>query len=261
MRDPRTLAALVGPVMLALAWTSYYAWLRDRAIWPKVYGGSFSTPLLSGLHFFLFSSGGGFFCYNPVLLLGLVGLWPLWRRDRACTALVLLLVVVRLFFYARWSDPAGGVVWGPRFLLPWTWLLAIPTALVLTAIWSWPRRRLAPALVACGGLAAASAMASWLSVWVPPEETYNHIHYVPPAVPAAARKAYLDRAVLLYYKSWQRGPFALSWADATKPRQLPLEHMRDGPSAVGYLAMLGATLVPAAAVALAGKPARPRLDS
>jgi hypothetical protein len=56
-REPWALLGLALPIVAAMAWTGWYAMLRDGTLMPGVYGGSFTTPLSKGLYGLLLSPG------------------------------------------------------------------------------------------------------------------------------------------------------------------------------------------------------------
>ncbi len=78
----------------------------------------FDTPLLTGLYGFLFSPGKSVFIFAPPLILALLGIAGLWRRNRGLATLALLLPLVDLFFFAKYSQWEGGYCVGPRYLVP-----------------------------------------------------------------------------------------------------------------------------------------------
>lgn len=81
---------------------------------------SFDTPLWTGLYGQLFSTGKSIFLYNPVLVLGIIGLPFALRWQRGFTLLCLGLIAAYLTLYGTWlrNGWLGGGVWGLRFLVP-----------------------------------------------------------------------------------------------------------------------------------------------
>jgi hypothetical protein len=141
---------LLTPLILAMAWTLTYNWLRFGSALDLGYGGpydkkGFSTPLLNGVALQLFSPGKSFFLYSPILLVAIPGLVWLWRQHRAVAAVIIGLCVVRVCFYARWWTPPGGAGWGPRFLLPLCAVLTLPMGMAIEHVRDLPgtSRRLA----------------------------------------------------------------------------------------------------------------------
>jgi hypothetical protein len=78
----------------------------------------FDTPLFTGLYGFLFSPGKSVFIFAPPLILSLLGIAGLWRRNRGLATLAVLFPLVYLFFFARYSQWEGGYCVGPRYLVP-----------------------------------------------------------------------------------------------------------------------------------------------
>ncbi|CAN5292729.1 hypothetical protein BH09SUM1_BH09SUM1_08810 [soil metagenome] len=97
-------------------------------------GVKFDTPLVIGIHGFLFSPGKGAFFFSPALLIGLWG----WRRIPRNSRWVALAAIISFmpFFLAMsaWQNWAGGWCWGPRhivqlhlpFMLGAAFLFAMP---------------------------------------------------------------------------------------------------------------------------------------
>src|SRR5208283_5131580 len=69
---------------------------------------TFDTPLLKGLYGFLLSPGKSIFIFAPPLILALAGLRRLWRTERGTASLAVLLPLVYLFFFARYTQWEGG---------------------------------------------------------------------------------------------------------------------------------------------------------
>ncbi len=92
-------------------------------------GNAFTTPLLTGLHGLLYSSGKGIIWYAPPLVFALVGLPRFLRRLPREGASILGAAAINLLFYARLQYWDGAGAWGPRYLLivlPWLLLPALP---------------------------------------------------------------------------------------------------------------------------------------
>lgn len=92
---------------------------------------SFETPLRVGLLGFLFSPGKSIFLFAPPILLALVGLPALWRRDRGLATVAGLSLPITLGFFARYTQWEGGYCFGPRYLLPALALLSLALGPVL----------------------------------------------------------------------------------------------------------------------------------
>ncbi len=103
-------------------------------------GFEFSTPLLYGLHGFLFSPGRSLFVYSPILLLSPWGLWLLWRRDRRLCIGLLACILLHLVAMAKWVNWGGGWDWGPRHIFQLTPMLTLPLGGLLVET-QWKRLR------------------------------------------------------------------------------------------------------------------------
>jgi hypothetical protein len=101
--------------------TSYAAWQP---------GTGFGTPIIAGVYGLWLSAGKGLLIYNPIGWLGLIGLIPLWRRDRSLAMLIGLLLLIPTIFFARYDLWTGGWNWGPRYLLP-----MVPLLVITAGVW------------------------------------------------------------------------------------------------------------------------------
>jgi hypothetical protein len=173
IRKLRNVAAMFVPVLLSLAFLAWYNDLRFHSIFVFGYNGQgFHVPIGRGLEGMLFSAGKSIFVFNPIALLGLVGLVIFLLRDRPVGVLFLLLIVPRTIFFAKWDSWDGGVAWGPRFLDPVVALFAIAAVEVLVATRNARTWRIL-ARIAFGVLALASLGVSYLSVRVPYEQWFD----------------------------------------------------------------------------------------
>jgi len=78
----------------------------------------FDTPFLTGVYGFLFSPGKSVFIFAPPVILALAGLRGLWQRERGLAALAVLLPLIEVLFFAKYSQWEGGYCVGPRYLVP-----------------------------------------------------------------------------------------------------------------------------------------------
>jgi hypothetical protein len=124
------IALFALPVLVALAVTAWYNWLRfgnplTTGYLPQE---SFSSPFAEGLYGLLLSPGKGLFWYNPLLLASLAA-WPVfYRRWRAEALLCAAVVLANVAFYAPWYLWWAGHGWGPRFLVAALPFAALPLA-------------------------------------------------------------------------------------------------------------------------------------
>jgi hypothetical protein len=63
----------------------------------------------------LFSTNHGLFVWTPLMLLAVLGWFPLWQRDRRLTALLALNFALQLFVIGSWSSWEGSAAFGQRF--------------------------------------------------------------------------------------------------------------------------------------------------
>jgi hypothetical protein len=254
LRERRAWLGLGLPILAALVWTGWYGMLRDGTVIPKVYGGTFRTPLLHGLYDLLLSHGQSFFVFNPFLLLAIPGAVLLWRRDRSVTALLLALIVVRPLFYARWADPFGGFTWGPRFLLPAATPLALLAVYGVSRIHRLPVPLRVPAVLGAAAFVLAGAVVGVASVWVPYEGAYRWSVRAPAELHLegqALRDFVAVRRHALFY-SFGDGPIAFNLRRMLhNNRFFPLTHFKGGAEPIGLIGLAAAGLAPLTAWVLA----------
>jgi hypothetical protein len=92
---------------------------------------TFNTPLLKGLYGFLLSPGKSVLLFAPPLFLALAGLLRLWKLERGTAAVAMLLPLIYLIFYARYTQWEGGYCVGPRYMVPSIVLLCLALGPVL----------------------------------------------------------------------------------------------------------------------------------
>ncbi len=91
-------------------------------------GVQFLTPILVGLHGFLFSPGRGLIFFSPPLILALWAFGSLLQRNRRVAICAGLLIASVLAFHSKWQNWAGGWCWGPRHIFMIHVFLALPLA-------------------------------------------------------------------------------------------------------------------------------------
>ena len=110
----------------------------------------------------LFSAQRGLFAWHPVFLIALLGVVPLWRRDRTMAAAVILGVAGQAYVIGAWFDWSQGRAFGGRAFIGCLPLFAAALAVLLEAavrgtpeagLKSRPARWLVPTL---GGLLIAA---------------------------------------------------------------------------------------------------------
>lgn len=85
----------------------------------------FIHPIYYGAFGLLFSSYRGLFWYSPLTWLSLTGGRGLQRQHRGLAWTALALIVVNILALAGWWSWHGGLVWGPRFMVPVLPVLAL----------------------------------------------------------------------------------------------------------------------------------------
>ncbi len=118
----RRLLGFMIPLLVAGALLACYNYVRFGTPFSTGYedqteGIKFSTPLLIGLHGFLFSAGRSLFVFSPILVLAPVGFALMWRKDRLSVVALLSTSGFLLLAMSLWQNWAGGWDWGPRHLL------------------------------------------------------------------------------------------------------------------------------------------------
>jgi hypothetical protein len=136
-RVKHTLAFLPGVVAGVGAWMALNVvrfgnpletgYLRDTTP-------GFGSPVISGLAGLLFSPAASVFLYSPVVLLGVIGLIQLWRRDRTTAMLFWSLILVFVAFYATLGNWMAGRSWGSRYLVVIVPYLMVGWAVLLASL-------------------------------------------------------------------------------------------------------------------------------
>jgi hypothetical protein len=130
-RVATALALAAGALVALLLWRNAYLHgsLFEFGYPAAAEGGkalnTFQTPLATGLLGFLVSPGKSIFLFCPPILLAMLGLPRLWRRDRGLAFVVATAPVVYLLFFATYTQWEGGYCFGPRYLVPALALLCL----------------------------------------------------------------------------------------------------------------------------------------
>lgn len=261
LRERWAWVGLALPILAAVLWTGWYSTLRDGTLIPRVYGGTFTRPMLTGLYGLLLSHGKSLFVYNPFLLLAIPGAVALWRRDRAATALLAVLAVARPLLYSRWTAWYGGVAWGPRFLMP----VAVPLSLLAVyAVSRIFRLRLVlrvPAALVVVALVIGGGVVSVASVWIWEGASWNWMKHTPSGLTVSALREFRAERSAGYFYSFRNNSIAYNLRRMTQPnRSSQLYHFRGGADPVGLVALVVAGLAPLAAWALARRQRDPPTD-
>ena len=155
--DPRRwrlpqIIRMAGPFLLVVGGLLAYNAIRFGGLFESGYnfaeGEGFTTNFGVGVFGLLISPYRGMVWFNPVMLLAVPGTLLMRQRHARLTAVVLAVAAAQVAAYASWWSWHGGIVWGPRFLIPVTPLLVL---LLLPVIDRIPRNRLMTAAFAILG--------------------------------------------------------------------------------------------------------------
>ena len=80
----------------------------------------------------LFSTNRGLFLWSPLLLLAVLGWWPLWKRERRLTLLIVVNFAIQLYLIASWFAWSGAAAFGQRFFTNMLPAFALGLAALLT---------------------------------------------------------------------------------------------------------------------------------
>lgn len=89
---------------------------------------------IEGYTILLTSKTRGIFRYSPIIILGLIGLISLYKKNINISLfqIILAIIMLNIILYATFNDPWGGWAFGPRYLIPATALLLVPLAHLIT---------------------------------------------------------------------------------------------------------------------------------
>jgi hypothetical protein len=121
-------------IPIAIGGLTYLAW--NYARWGSILdfgfqSEPFDTPLIVGLYGLLLSPGKSVFLYAPILMLAAVGLVPFARRHPFETIIIAALTIPGVIFYAKFWSWSGDWAWGPRYMVAFMALWALPIATLL----------------------------------------------------------------------------------------------------------------------------------
>jgi hypothetical protein len=120
---------------------------------------TFDTPLLRGLYGFLLSPGKSVFIFAPPVILALAGIRRLWKLERGMATVAILLPLIYLFFFARYTQWEGGYCVGPRYMVPAIVLLCLALGPVLRE-GAAGTRKVAVLLLVLGGFVQCVSLAT-----------------------------------------------------------------------------------------------------
>lgn len=146
--------------------------------------------LFKNLYIEFFRIDRGTIVFTPILLVGIFGLWYWYYTDKRSAFIITSTVLVVVFFYALFFDPAAGWSFGDRYLIPAYALLALGIG---NALERWREKKIV--LVGVGALMLYSTAINLLGVLTnnlnPPLEIFHSSTQNSPHI--------IDRIVLLGY--------------------------------------------------------------
>ncbi len=90
--------------------------------------------LVRGGYELLIAPDKGIFIFNPIFLLGILGIIYAFKKLTLEKSILMSLAVTNLFFYSSWVDPWGGWAFGPRYLIPSMAVLSLFVSLLLVEV-------------------------------------------------------------------------------------------------------------------------------
>jgi len=149
----RAWLSFIAPIFIGGLLLLIFNYIRFGSFFSTGYnfalGEGFTHPFWRGVYGLTIGAQRGIFWYSPILLLCIPG-WLMFRKRASSLAWTgLLLIVSQILVFAAWWSWHGGIVWGPRFLLP---ALPIAVLFLLPLIES----RKTPILAAVFGLSTLS---------------------------------------------------------------------------------------------------------
>jgi hypothetical protein len=108
-----------------------------------------------------FSSQHGLFLWTPVLLVGVLGLVLLWRRDRVVSATLLAVFGLTYYVVACYEAWHGSSSFGNRYFVPLLPVFALGLAVFVQDVASALGRRLPDAWSRAALLSALALLAAW----------------------------------------------------------------------------------------------------
>ena len=117
---------------------SFANWVRYGTIFESGYGSQ--QEAFSFFYFmrdwkdYFFSWDRGLFTYNPILLISLLLIPKLYKKDRRLAILILSIALTLYLATASWMGWKGGVCWGNRNLM-----LIVPILAIFWGVFSWKK--------------------------------------------------------------------------------------------------------------------------
>jgi len=91
----------------------------------------FAAPMEEGLNILLSSTHHGLLSFMPIIIVSLIGIIPLFRKNPALAIFCLTTPMLLILLYSKYYLPTGGLAYGPRQLVPIIPFLLIPLAFII----------------------------------------------------------------------------------------------------------------------------------
>jgi hypothetical protein len=134
---------------------------------------SFTYPVYKGIVLNLFTPMRGLFFFSPILLMGTLGFWRMFRRAGVLREAILFIAVFLGIFipYSAWYSVTGGLSFGPRFLVAAMPYLLIPTGFAISDS-RWKKSSFVIVYLLYAGGVIENGLASMVGVLTPPSSNW-----------------------------------------------------------------------------------------
>ena len=164
-------------------------------------------------------AGRGLFVYIPLLLLALPGVVWLWQRHKMAGLFCLVVLLTFVGGYGNWIHWHGGLVWGPRFLVPIVPILMVACAETLSRAKGFGRV-VVVLLVGASLVIQVTASTNDFSGSIVGKPWDDLFHYAQSPVVDQVARWRADRLDLLWWHQVREddtGDMALDWTIAAVP--------------------------------------------
>jgi hypothetical protein len=156
------LVALAVPILAWLAAIAWYNHYRYGSItnFGQQFGPDWPNAPIAFLGM-LISPGKGLLWFSPLVILGALGMRPLWRADRPLALAIAITFLINLVVISgtvQWTEDT----WGPRYIAASEWLLVLPIAW-----WAYGqrRRRILAGVAVIAIIVQFAGVFAWYGVW------------------------------------------------------------------------------------------------
>ncbi|MDG6904160.1 MAG: hypothetical protein JRN20_00070 [Nitrososphaerota archaeon] len=144
---------------------------------------SFTYPIYKGMLLNSVTPMRGLLFYDPVLILGVIGFWRMFKKKILRETLFLLAVFLGIFLpYSAWYSVTGGISFGPRFLVAAIPYLLIPAGYVISDL-RWKNYSFVIAYILFAAGAIENGLDSTVGVLIPPSNNWFSSPFLTTVVP------------------------------------------------------------------------------